>query len=140
MHESTDKDIERMLSQVRVPEPRADLAEHIITAAMAQEHGHHPRTVEVKTGGRFTAWWHGLGVQHGPKLALAASLAAVAVIVFNPVGQIAEHYAGERQMAEMQAAPYDQERYTVGGVPLLADISLMEEPDLELEELVVFAG
>src|SRR5690606_10852672 len=99
MRELSDKDIGEMLKQVQVPEPRADLQERIIATAMAQG----KPAVEVKTGRGFSAWWSGLRAEHGTKLAIAASLAAVAVIVFDPVGHIAERYIGEQQVAAVEA-------------------------------------
>lgn len=128
-----DKDIRDMLAQVEVPEHRPDLPERIIAAAMVGEHAGRNPVPQVKTGGGFSAWWGGLRAAHGPKLAVAASLAAVAVIVLDPAGRIAERYIDETQVAAVQDAPPATDRYTVGGVSLLADISLVEEPDLEME-------
>lgn len=124
MHE--DKDMTQFLSRLEVPAHSPDLAERIIAQSLAQ----HPP--QLRQGRGFGSWWAGLRAEHGPKMAVAASVAILGIMIFNPAGKITEHYMAEQHIAEM-------ERYTVDGVPLLADISLLEEQDLQLDEVVVFS-
>jgi hypothetical protein len=135
MRNMTDEDIKTMLSQVNVPAHSPDLPDRIIARAMVDGAQQYNRAPEVKTGTGFSGWWEETKALHGRKLFAGAMAAAIAVMVFDPVGKVAEHYiAPEPQVAQVE------ERYTVDGIPLLADISFMEEPDLEMEEVVAFNG
>ena len=130
MHKE-DKEIYDIVSQAEIPTHSVDLPERIIAHAIASQHTQPP---EVKTDAGFSAWWHGMKAQHGQKMAVAAALAAICIIIFNPLGKVTEHYIASRQVANAE------ERYYVNGVPLLADLTLMEEQDLRMEEVVIFAG
>lgn len=130
MHDTADKDIHEMLAQAEIPKHSPDLPQRIVAAAMAEGYYQHSAASGVKTGHGFSAWWGNLRAHHGPKLAIAASLAAVAIIIFDPAGTLTEHYIAEQEMAANEA---EAQRYTVDGVPLLADISLVEEPDLQMD-------
>lgn len=135
MRNMTDEDIKTMLSQVNIPAHSPDLSDRIIARAMADSAQQYNRTPQVKSGNGFSGWWAETKALHGRKLFAGAMAAAIAVMVFDPVGMVAEQYiVPEQQVAQAE------ERYTVDGIPLLADISFMEEPDLEMEEVVAFNG
>lgn len=134
-----DKEMQDMLARAEVPPHRDDLADRIVAHALAGNpagasagHAQVNRMPQVKQEGSFNRWWHDLRMQHGRKLALAASVAAIAIIVFDPAGRITENYLEQKQVAEA-------ERFTVHGLPLLADVNIIDEPDLKLEEVVEFA-
>jgi hypothetical protein len=121
-----DREMKQFLSRLEVPAHRPDLPERIIARSLAQ------RPAPVRQGGAFTTWWARLRTEHGPKLAVAASVAIVSIVVFDPAGKITAHYIENQQMAEM-------ERYTVDGIPLLADVALMDEQDLRFDDVVSFS-
>lgn len=126
MH-NEDNEIHTLLSQVEVPPHSTDLSDRIIAQALATQ------PPMVKTGNGFTAWWGGMRAQHGQKMAIAAALAAICIIVFDPAGKIAKQHMAEQEIADAE------ERYYVNGMPLLADVTLLDEPDLQLEDVVIFA-
>lgn len=130
MHNQEDKHIQDMLSQMEIPAHSVDLPDRIIAHALASQH-RQPQI--IKTGNGFTAWWKGMKAHHGQKMAIAAALAAICIIVFDPAGNLTKQYLANQQVAAAE------ERYYVDGVPLLADLTLVEEPDLQMEEVVVFA-
>lgn len=136
MRNMTDEDIKAMLSHVNIPAHSPDLSDRIIARAMADGAQQYNRAPQVKTGKGFSGWWEETKALHGRKLFAGAMAAAIAVMVFDPVGMVAEQYIAPEQ----QVAATVDERYTVDGIPLLADISFMEEPDLEMEEVVAFNG
>lgn len=134
-----DKEMQDMLARAEVPPHSDDLADRIIARVLVgnpagvgarpkQDH----RVPQVKQKENFSLWWHELWAQHGRKLALAASVAAVAILIFDPAGRITENYLEKKQLS-------DAERYTVQGRPLLADVNIIDEPDLKMEEVVEFA-
>lgn len=126
MRELTDKDIKEMLQQVEIPAHRPDLPERIIAAATI-ETAEPPMQIKHQQG--FTAWWQQAYHQHGPKVAMAVSL-LVAVVILMPEGESTSQAQPNQQVA--MATQGEQDRYTVNGVPLLADISLVEEPDWDV--------
>lgn len=128
MRELTDKDIKEMLQQVEVPAHRPDLPERIIAAATI-ETAVPPAQIKQQEG--FTSWWQQAYRQHGPKIAMAALL-LVAVVILMPAGEPTNEAQPQQQVATAQP---EQDRYTVNGVPLLADISLVEEPDWDMAVL-----
>lgn len=125
MRELTDQDIRTMLQQVEIPAHRPDLAERIIAAATVGGVGAQPQ--QVKQGEGFTAWWQQAYRRYGAGVAMAASL-LVAVMILSPSGQSPSALVEEAQIA---VAPVE-ESYTINGLPLLADVSLVEEPDWEM--------
>jgi hypothetical protein len=132
-----DKEMQDMLSRAEVPPHSDDLANRIIANVLASNPagaGDTPpqRMPQVKQKEGFSHWWHEVRALHGRKLALAASVAAVAVIIFDPAGRITENYLENKQVTEA-------ERYTVHGLSLLADVNIIDEPDLKMEEVVEFA-
>lgn len=134
-----DKEMQDMLSRAEVPPHSGDLADRIIAHTLAgnpagadADQSQGGNVPQAKRQENFSSWWHELRVLHGRKLALAASLAAVAILIFDPAGRITENYLEKKQLAEA-------ERYTVHGVSLLADVAIIDEPDLQLEEVVEFA-
>lgn len=129
MRELTDKDIKEMLQQVEVPAHRPDLPERIIAAATI-EAAVSPAQIKQQQG--FTSWWQQAYRQHGSKIAMAASL-LVAVVILMPAGEPTSEAQPAQQVAT--ATQPEQDRYTVNGVPLLADISLVEEPDWDMAVL-----
>lgn len=108
-----DKELARQLRAMPVPAADERLEARIIQRAMAEGDGPHA-VVQVHRGAGFSTWWD------RPKLALAAAIAAVALLVLSP----AEQPAGSS--APVQAAQSD-DRYSVDGVPLLADVDVLEE-------------
>lgn len=134
MHDQ-DKDIKDMLAQAEIPAHSPDLSERIIATAIASGHAHqHTATSQsaIKQKMGFSEWWANMRAFHGQKMAAAAAMVALAIVVFDPAGKITQHYLDEQKLAEM-------ERYTVDGVPLLMDISVLTEQDLMLEEIVEFS-
>lgn len=129
MRELTDKDIKAMLQQVEIPAHRPDLPERIIAAATI-ETAVPPAQIKQQQG--FTSWWQRTYRDHGAKIAMAASL-LVAVVIFAPLGDSSSEAQPVQQVATATQA--EQDRYTVNGVPLLADISLVEEPDWDMAVL-----
>lgn len=131
-----DKELNEFLARVEMPAHSPDLADRIIARAMVQGQAgkQADAIVQVKQGGGFTAWWSGMRAQHGQKMAVAAALAAISIIVFDPAGKVTQHYLDQQQLAQAD------DRYTVDGLPLLMDVALVEEPDLHMEELVAFNG
>ncbi|MCH2546392.1 MAG: hypothetical protein MK052_02115 [Alphaproteobacteria bacterium] len=136
MH-NIDQDIKDMLSQVDVPEHSPDLSERIIAKAMAskpamQHYASSQDAMPMQAAANDLSWWGKMRAHHGQKMAVAAALAAISIIIFDPAGRMTERYLANQKIAEA-------ERYTVDGIPLLADISLLEETDLYMEEVVVFS-
>jgi hypothetical protein len=117
------------LSKADIPPHSTDLPDRIIAHAMASQ-----QPVAMKTGSGFSTWWGSMKAHHGQKMALAAALAAICIIVFDPAGKITKQYVDQQQMAEAQ------ERYYVDGMPLLADMTLLDEQDLQMEDVVIYAG
>lgn len=95
------------LRGMTIPQPDAAFENRIVMAAMAQQTAKEA-SVTVHRGSGFTAWWN------APRLAFAAALAAVALVFLVSQEQIVA------QPSEQQIV---QERYTVDGIGLLADVS-----------------
>lgn len=109
-----EQEMKELLDGLVVPEASADFEARIIVAA----HSAQPAQV-IAFKPRPARNWNILG----PKLALAASLAAAAVFIFDPAGKATEYYTAQREY----------ERYTVHGTPLLDDLQLVSEPTIELD-------
>ena len=132
MHD--DIEVRNFVLKAQTPQHSPDLQDRIIAAAMASGHEkQHAMVAQVKQGRSFKEWWQDFGYVHGQKMAAVAILLAVAVIIFDPAGKATQSYIEEKQIVEA-------ERYTVDGIPLLVDVALMEEPDLHMEEVVLFSG
>ncbi|MBM3618109.1 MAG: hypothetical protein FJX23_06125 [Alphaproteobacteria bacterium] len=108
----SEKEFEnRLAADVRgmtIPQPDAAFENRILMAAFAQQTVK-DAPVTVHSGNSFTAWWN------APRLAFAAALAALALVFLTS----AESFSP--QPTEQQIA---QERYTVDGIPLLADVDV----------------
>lgn len=132
-----DKEMNEFLAQVDMPAHSPDLADRIIARAMTQGQAGRQTDaiVQVKQGRSFGEWWGDMKAHHGQKMAIAAALAFISVIVFDPAGKVTQHYIDEQQLAQAEADPY-----TVDGLPLLVDVALVEEPDLDMEEVVAFGS
>lgn len=102
-----ERDIAHMLSQLQAPEAASNFEERILQAARQ----HNP----VLTRGP-ESWWRRwvANTNNGPKLALVASFAAIAILIGDPVGYVA------KQRAEA--------RYMAAGLNLLEDVDLVEDP------------
>lgn len=142
-----DEELQAQLRGMAVPEPDDTLEQRILAAAFA-EASQREAPVIVHHGIGFQVWWDGIKRQHGGKLAVAAAVAAVALLILNPF----EAYMGQPtavQLASQQAASEPQvattapaassaeDRYTVDGVPLLEDID-MANIDIDDDDFASF--
>lgn len=105
-----DERLGTALHGMAIPQPDAAFENRIIMAAMAQ-HTQAETPVSVHQGKAFTGWWN------APRVAFAAALAAVALVF------LVSQAPFTAQLSEQQIA---QERYTVDGVGLLADVDVVE--------------
>ena len=109
------KEIQEMLGTLPVPEASDRLENRIIEAAeresAAGENVQDMQAAIAQHDRRL--YWQ----THGPKFALAASFVAVLIMIADPVGKAGNYYLAQKT----------QERYTVDGVPLLADVEIEDE-------------
>lgn len=121
-----DKELAAQLQAMTIPAADERFEQRIIAQAMAQAG---QDTVQVHQGSGFAAWWN------APRIAIAAAIAAVALLVLSPVEQFTSTAPQAMQVAQVE------ERYTVDGVPLLADVDVLEEDKyLELAYADLGAG
>lgn len=113
MHDKDEK-MRALLRDMPIPEPASNLEQRIIAAAKTKP--------QAKPG--FSGKWF----RFGPHLAVAASLAALAVVVMNQPETLPQ----PMPVTERQIAVLD-DPYSVNGIPLLADIDVFEEPEIELD-------
>ena len=135
MHfDKDDQEIKRLLQGMAIPEPSSNLEQRII--ASAKPHSA-PRSTQTSRG------WMGFAPQWGLAAAAVALLAVwvalpdneTAVTPLQPQTQQVASVAPSQ--ANQPTAEDEEERYTANGMPLLMDIDLMEEPELEMEELLL---
>lgn len=135
MHfDKDDQEIKRLLQGMAIPEPSSNLEQRIIASAK-------PRPVTRST--QTTHGWISFSPTWGLAVAAMALLAVWVALPDNETG-ITPTQSQTQQVASVQpvqsnqqAIPDEDERYTANGMPLLADIDLMEEPELEMEELLL---
>lgn len=104
------------LGGMRIPRPDDGFEKRIIMAAMAQQTAAET-PVSIHRGKRFAAWWGASDGVNRTKVAMVAAFALIGVIVIN------EDRLPFAQPSEQQIA---QERYTVDGIGLLADVDVAE--------------
>lgn len=117
MHDEDEK-MRALVRDMHIPEPASNLEQRIIAAAKTKPQA------KPAFGGK----WFGFG----PKLAVAASLAALAVVMLSQPETLPQ----PASVSERQMAVYE-DPYSVGGIPLLADIEVFEEPEIELDMAVM---
>ncbi len=110
------KEIRDMLSSLPVPEASEGLENRILEAAKREKASQDDHMVHMHDAMHKQArqmYWQ----INGPRYALAASIVALLILLMDPVGLAGEYYIAQKA----------EERYTVDGVPLLADVEIVEE-------------
>lgn len=113
-----DREIAIGLQVMQVPEPAIGFEARIIRAAMREKPVSQPSPA-IYQAKKFDAWW-GHFDAYKPQMAIAAALALFALLIFNPL----ESYVKSQSNATLA-----EDRYTVEGVDLLADIDMLQDDD-----------